>query len=133
MWLELDDLLKTLANLRKQAAPVPSQLLGLLPPPPAAGWPKTFGLVAVQKQLDERYRGALAEGEGAAAASVWSYVPYDHAVYPARRRAQRLSFAIWAVIGGDGSELQPLVEAESASDRLRLALRRMRDVAAQLK
>ena len=25
MWLELDDLLKTLANLRKQAAPVPSQ------------------------------------------------------------------------------------------------------------
>ena len=60
-------------------------------------------------------------------------MPYDHALYPARRRAQRLSYAIWAVIGSDGSELQPLVEAQSTCDRLRLALRRMRDVAAQLK
>ena len=45
-----------------------------------------------------------------------------------RRRAQRLSFAIWAVIGGQGVELQPLLDSSSTSERLRMALLRMRDV-----
>ena len=54
-------------------------------------------------------------------------------VLPPRRRAQRLSYAIWAVIGGEGAEQQPLLEADSTADRLRIALRRMRDVAAQLR
>ena len=57
-----------------------------------------------------------------------NFVPVDGSVYPARRRAQRLSFAVWAVIGGQGVELQPLIDAHSASDRLRMALLRMRDV-----
>ncbi len=50
----------------------------------------------------------------------------DHAHYPARRRAQRLSYAIWAVIGGQGVDTQPLLEEESTSGRLRSALLRMR-------
>ena len=53
-------------------------------------------------------------------------------VLPPRRRAQRLSYAIWTVIGGEGAEQQPLLEAHSSADRLRIALRRMRDVTAQL-
>ena len=133
-WLELDRLLSSLATLRGPAskAPVPSQLLGLLPPPPTGGWPEGFALKGVHDQLMERYRGAAAEGEVAAAASVWSFVPIDHEFYPARRRAQRLSYAIWAVIGGQGVELQPLVEAESANERLRMALRRIRNVMEEL-
>ena len=54
-------------------------------------------------------------------------------VLPPRRRAQRLSYAIWAIIGGEGAEQQPLLEAHSSADRLRIALRRMRDVTAQLR
>ena len=60
------------------------------------------------------------------------YVPADHANYSARRRAQRLSFALWAVIGGQGVELQPLLDTGSTSDRLRMALLRMRDVVEQI-
>ena len=60
------------------------------------------------------------------------YVPVDHSVYPSRRRAQRLSWAVWGVIAGQGVELQPLLDASSTSDRLRMALLRMRDVMKQI-
>ena len=135
VWLELDLLLRRLAQLRGPAnkAPVPSQLLGLLPPPPPNDWPDGFALAGVASQLRQRYEGALAEGEAAAlTASLWSYVPISLENYPARRRVQRLSYAVWSVIGGQGVDLQPLVEVESTCDRLRLALRRMRDVMTQL-
>ena len=46
----------------------------------------------------------------------------------ARRRAQRLSYAIWGVVGGQGVDLQALLDCQSTSDRLRLALLRMREV-----
>ena len=59
--------------------------------------------------------------------------------FPPRRRAQRLSYAVWTVIGDEGllsrrfkwgvAHLQPLLEAEGTSDRLRLALLRMRELA----
>ena len=59
--------------------------------------------------------------------------------FPPRRRAVRLSYAIWTVIGHEGllsrrfkwgvAHLQPLLEAGSTSDRLRLALLRMRELA----
>jgi Lon protease-like protein len=130
VWLELDHLLRTLARLRGAGnqAPVPTQLLGLLPPPPASGWPTDFALSGMSTQLRERFEGARSEGEGAAFGSAFDFVPVDLAHYPSRRRAQRLSWAVWAVIGGEGVRLQPLLEVQSTSDRLRLALRRMRDV-----
>ena len=48
------------------------------------------------------------------------YVPVD-ARYPARRRAQRLSYAVWPVLANywGSLELQPALEEESTSDRLR--------------
>ena len=63
-----------------------------------------------------------------------AYVPLAKA-YPARRRAERLSWAIWAVIGDQkvgvnafgGSPYQPLLEAESTADRLRVARLKMRE------
>jgi hypothetical protein len=103
---------------------------------PKAGWPKAFaegGLGDMGAQLLERYEAAAGEeGLSTALGRLMNYVPCDHSVYPARRRAQRLSYAVWGIIGGQGVDFQPVLEASSAADRLRLALRRMRDVAAEL-
>ena len=129
VWVELDALLATLQRRGAEPA-VPTQLLGLLPPPPAVGWPVGFELARVAAPLRERFEAA--QSEGMAAASLYAYVPHDR-TYPARRRAQRLSYAIWAVVGGAGVDLQPLLEAPSTSERLRLALLRMRAVAEQLR
>ena len=49
-------------------------------------------------------------------------------VYPARRRAQRLSFAIWPTISKDDRELQTALEATSTAERLRLAVARLREL-----
>ena len=135
VWLELDLLLRTLAKLRAPGnkAGVPSQLLGLLPPAPEGGWPdKEFDLENLASQLRERYDGAKAEGEVDAFQRNTHYVPIDHERFPPRRRAQRLSYAIWGVIGGQGVEYQPLLDESSTSDRLRKALLRMRDVMRQI-
>ena len=137
LWVELDGLLRALASARGPSGktPVPSQLLGLLPPPPAAGWPKDFlelGLGSSEAQLRERYEGALAEGEELGVARFFSYIPVDHENYPARRRAQRLSWAVWSVIGAQNVELQPLLDEQSTKERLRFALLRCRDIMKQL-
>ena len=86
-------------------------------------------------------RAAFREGQKAElqAALEWpvelqtasAYTPAADA-YPPRRRATRFSYAIWAVISPEGEELQPVLEAEGASERLRLALLRMRDLAGRL-
>ena len=86
------------------------------------------GLGNSAAQLRERFDGALTEGEELGLARFYSYIPVDGEHYPARRRAQRLSFAIWSVIGGENVELQPLLDVRSTSDRLRFALLRCRDV-----
>ena len=60
------------------------------------------------------------------------YIPVDEEHFPPRRRAQRLSYAVWAIIGGEGVELQPLLDVQSTSDRLRFALLRCREVVKML-
>ena len=47
--------------------------------------------------------------------------------------AERLSYAVWAVIGGQDVEGQPIVDAGSTQERLRLVLLRLRDLMMQLK
>jgi hypothetical protein len=83
VWLELDALLRAIASRLPpgRPAPVPSQLLGLLPPPPDAGWPDSFALAEVGARLEARYRGAMAEGE-LRGDLCWSYVPYEHGLPP---------------------------------------------------
>ena len=129
LWIELDDMLQAIRAVpsgredeqppsRSRTLPIPSQLLGLLPPPPEpAGWPDDFQLKRVSAKF-----GTLIESvdEG----------------YPARKRAERLSWMIWSVIGDqkvgvnsfEGSPYQPLIEAESSAERLRMALLRLREL-----
>ena len=62
------------------------------------------------------------------------------AAYPARRRAERLSYAIWTIVGNQkvgvnaqgGSPLQAVLEVDETADRLRMVLRRLREVKGQL-
>ena len=99
--------------------PVPTQIMGLLPPAPEEGWPCDFALDRIVERLRERQETGDAD------------VPYAPAsdAYPARRRATRLSYAIWAVVGGSS---QPLLETTSTADRLRYALHRLELVRAQI-
>lgn len=134
LWLELDHFLRRVAAMQGSDGrlPVPRQLLCLLPPPPETGWPEGFVLSAVvseikRAQLEERsltnQRPPPYDAE--------PYVPL-HPSYPPRRRAERLSWSIWLVIREEGLELQPLMDAPSISDRLRMALLRLRDLVERL-
>ena len=110
----------------------PPHILSLLPPPPSSGWPEGFALdVAAEEQ---RQRAADLEAVSlfnpgvAREAREPLYPPCDgpDEGYPLRRRAQRLSYAIWTLLSRDTDELQRALEAPSTSDRLRMALLRLR-------
>jgi hypothetical protein len=104
----------------------------LLPPPPTSGWPLEFAQQraayrhSARAELDAKLAG---EGWPAELSPVGqaTLVLADDA-YPALRRATRLSYAIWAVISAD-DPVQPVLEAMGTSERLRMALLRMRDLA----
>ena len=111
---------------------VPPALLALLPPPPELGWPAEFGLARLASQLEVRARleslfssgggeGEVPRDDGAGASG-----RTEPDVYPARRRATRLSYAIWAVLAPEGSPLQRVLEVTSTAERLRFAILRMR-------
>ena len=111
VWLKLDELLHKLSQAAPQATiPVPSQIIGLLPD---GDWPEEFKLKLVAERL---------------AASVPPPDPYSPRYtrplggYPAHRRAARLSYAIWVIIGG---EAQPGLDALTTAERLGLALERL--------
>ena len=127
VWLELDAFLRAVAKRRGGGMPVPAQILSLLPPPPSAGWPKEFVLTRVAEQL----------GEAAATQRVMdNFDPADDpepfepvgADYPPRRRAQRLSYSIWAMVREDNRDLQAVIETKGTGDRLRSALLRLREL-----
>ena len=111
VWLKLDELLRRLSSVSPTAVPVPSQILGLLPPD--GDWPEDFALTAVAERL---------------AANVAPPDPFNRRYtkppggYPAHRRAARLSYAVWAVVGGAA---QPVLDARTTAERLALALRRL--------
>ena len=164
MWLELDALLAAITEAQPRPpsapppapSPVPQQLLGLMPPLPPGqrGWPEGSALAAAAAELransevelkaeSEELKGELLEGGG-------DEHPDDHpdfvgrvdqhyapvsAAYPPRKRAERFSWAIWAVIGDQkvgvnalgGSPYQPLLEADSTAERLRAARLKLRE------
>ena len=142
LWVELDDVLSALQvlNNREKAVPLPPQMLALLPEPPEGGWPEGFKLSVLRavvasaakakKEEEEKEEGSKEDGS-----EDLSYVPMD-AAYPVRRRAERLSWLIWAIIGDQkvgvnaygGSPYQPLIEAEGTAERLRLALLKIREI-----
>ena len=92
------------------------------------------------RRAAESLRAAAAAEEGPPGAMrATAYVPAD-AAYPARRRAERLSYAIWTIVGNQkvgvnaqgGSPLQAVLEVDETADRLRMVLRRLREVKGQL-
>ena len=107
-------------------------ILSLLPPPPSGGWPEGFALDAVAEE--QRQRAADLEAISlfnpgvAREANEPLYPPCDgpDKGYPLRRRAQRLSYAIWTLLSQDPVELQRVLETPSTSERLRMALLRLR-------
>lgn len=139
LWLEFDTFIQYLSSLINGAEPESpgmSQLLSLLPPPPQpAGWPSTFKLQKMALTLESQYR--LTEKsrakQDADAPRAISFVPLD-ARYPPRKRAERLSWLIWGVIGGQkigvnaygGSPFQEVIEAAGTKDRLQLALDKLK-------
>ena len=104
VWLKLDELLRRLSSVSPTAVPVPSQILGLLPPD--GDWPEDFTLTAV--------------AAAARAANVAPPDPFNRRYttppggYPAHRRAARLSYAVWAVVGGAA---QPVLDARTTAER----------------
>ena len=60
------------------------------------------------------------------------YVPCSQELYPARRRAQRLSFCAWRLIHSEVDDLQRALETPSTSDRLRLVVLKLRELREQL-
>ena len=134
-WLELDAFLRSVAAKKGGELPTPAQLVSLLPPPPQpTGWPEEFVLDQAAITLRERaaaqeamnlFNPGLVDSE--------PYVPCSNSDdYPARRRQQRLSFAIWATVCQDNKELQSVLEVAGTSDRLRLAVLRLRELREEL-
>ena len=136
LWLELDALFRALAERREQNR-LPPHIMALLPPPPAGGWPEEF-------ILDTRAAEQRAQAESEREMAMFNpnladdfhsgpmYQACDWTSYPARRRAQRLSFALWPWMSDAQQELQAALEATSTADRLRMATLKVRKVRKQI-
>jgi len=48
--------------------------------------------------------------------------------YPLGRRTQKLSYCVWAMIRQENLDLQAVLEVRSTSDRLRMAVLRLREL-----
>jgi len=118
LWIELDAFLRALAMQRGGSLPAPAQILALLPPSPRA-WPADFVLSRVAEALREKT-------EAFGVDLTEPFVPCDSKLYTARRRQQRLSFCVWAVISQDSGQLLRALEAFSTRERLQLASQRLR-------
>ena len=133
-FLELDAFVRALAA-RDQSGelPVPAQLLCLLPPPPEPhGWPEEFALMGAVASLREKAALRRAIEWLDPSSEPEPYIPHALELYPPRRRVQRLSFAIWAMIREHNRDLQRVLEVGSTRDRLRLALLRLRELRSRL-
>ena len=141
VWVELDDLLQKLRSLaasNPQSVPTPTYMLGMLPPPPATGWPESFKLQAIADRKRVEYEAEL--GKPVVGLRKQSYVPVDER-YPSRRRAERLSWVVWEMIGDqrigvnslEGTPYQALIEVEGTAERLRLALLKTREIKERLR
>jgi len=131
VWLSLDTLLQLLAQINPgMRIPVPSQLLGLLPLATADDgggtisqetmcWPEGFQL--------EKYATKLQQSNANIGTSTKS--PFvrtsENRSYPLYRRAARLSYAIWIVLGSiripNAPNGQKILEETSIANRLKIA------------
>eukprot|EP00965_Chrysotila_dentata_P115480 3816216-Pleurochrysis_carterae.AAC.1 len=136
VWVALDAFLRGIARMHGngQVVPAPKQLLGLLPPPPAIGWPADFVLnkiVVELRALAARRRNLAFTLADTDDPDPEPYIPV-YSEYPARRRAQMLSYVVWLVTAEEGSDLQNVLETSSTQQRLRMAERRLKELSERL-
>jgi Lon protease-like protein len=130
LWIALDEMLRLIQTAMNGSAPIPSQLLGLLPTKPFKKWPNSFQLESYASQLEAKNASI-----GTHTKSPFVRVGLCDS-YPALRRANRLSYAIWilldsilaAVGANDKLSQQELLELTSANDRLELAYQHLESI-----
>lgn len=130
LWIALDEMLRLIQAAMNGSVPIPSQLLGLLPTNPLREWPSSFQLESYASQLEAKNASI-----GTHTKSPFVRVCLCES-YPALRRANRLSYAIWilldnilAAVGAkDTLSQQDLLELKSVNDRLELAFRHLESI-----
>ena len=131
-WLELDALLRGLASQQGGVIEAPQQLLSLLPPPPAAGWPDEFVMQGLADELADELARSVRSGSQQDDPERDAFVPCSLEQYPLRRRAQRLSFALWPYLSTKQAILQRALETTNTADRLRMVILRMKEMRQQV-
>jgi Lon protease-like protein len=127
VWVSIDELIRLLGQVTGLRVPVPSQMLGLLPPlcttaTTIAAWPDAFRLEQAAQELSQRNVEI-----GTGTRSPFVRVPES---YPAVRRARRLSYVVWILLEAissstvpvdNGPTRQSILERPSVYERLSLA------------
>ena len=146
VWTQLQELLRRLARTGARV-PIPSQLLGLLPPPVIESTKSSTTTTSIYDRdrtayddndnLDwnELERQAQQFEEQQASIGTYSQSPFvrvAHAVpeYPAVRRASRFSFVIWIILAtvsfdNQGASREEILQMSSAQERLGEAHRQL--------
>ena len=120
LWCALDAALRPRGALDPRDARVLPRLLALLPPEPPEPWPRGFVLDALAAALAR-------EGDDEVVSAPREYC--------ARRRAHRLSFAVWSLIGLLAEDPSPedtrqsVLEMTSTAERLQTAISRIGEIA----
>ena len=133
VWICLDRMLRLLEVANpKIRIPVPSQLLGLLPC--IGNWPPGFRLEGYAEKLEASQSkiGTMTKSEFVRLSKVYP-------TYPTLRRASRLSYAVWILLGGiawsrDGPLVsrQDLLQMTSIRERLETTQRHMEGINAAI-
>lgn len=133
VWVNIDEMIHLLQSFvdpkKVKPIPIPTQILGLLPTNPIHPWPTQFCLeeYAIKLEEEKAYIGTYSKSE-------FVRVDNHHGIqYPPLRRAQRLSFVLWALTDtialpdtthADFSR-QKLIELNSIEKRLDAGLRKL--------
>lgn len=143
LWIKLDEMVQVLNQLvsspssKTQGIPIPTRLLGLLPKSPPVPWPRLFLLEDYATKLKSEHVlvGTFTQSP---------FVRVDDLVgYPALRRTQRLSYAVWTltdsiaeIVGTDDFlTKQDVLEMDSTEERLEAAMTKINviiDISRQL-
>ena len=123
LWIEIDALVRNLRRIDEQL-PLPPQLLALLPKSPESGWPPDFCLhLMADYMLDDQTQLSVRVDDK----------------YDPMRRAQKLSYAAWCLLGLDpqtgadvsrpmGPEGQAILETARTQERMALLLYLITDI-----
>lgn len=140
VWVHIDDMIHLLQSfvdpMKTRPIPIPTQILGLLPTNPIHPWPEQFCLekYALKLEKENALIGTFSKSE---------FVRVDNhqgIQYPPLRRAQRLSFVLWALtdtiaIADSYTDFsrQKLIELNSIEKRLDLGLKKLQVICSMIR